>query len=168
MHDTYENPTLGPSTHTKVVRRLRMSWEKSSLRREVKDTRTVRRGALRGDASAPPKRASSPPPQVHSSSPIGLPPSFRDRLEREQQLCTTTREDAKRRIASHPIPFRHGRSVLPDQRALINHPSKSTPRYGGRASTPQERSECRPRSIMRPPSRSRYVTPDLPPHLGQH
>jgi hypothetical protein len=63
------------------------------------------------------------------------------------------------------MPFRHGRTVLPDQRAFVNHRSPSnSPPSALRRLSPPGKSQSRPRSILRSPSRTRYPGPDAP-HL---
>ncbi|OCL11938.1 hypothetical protein AOQ84DRAFT_421918 [Glonium stellatum] len=146
-----------PLSRTRIT--IRSSSE--SPPREVTHKRIIRR-VKRNESPSLREEILSPVPRARSLSPMEDPPRFYGRLE-----AGRGRADAERRIASHPMPFRHGRTVLPDQRAFINHrSSSSSPRPASRHSTPPGRSQSRPRGILRSPSRTRYPSPDtsvIPP-----
>jgi hypothetical protein len=122
--------------------------------REVTHKRTIHY-IKRDEPPSPRVEFVSPVPRARSLSPIEYPPRFYDKLSAERG-----RVGAERRIASHPMPFRHGRTVLPDQRAFANYcsPSNSPPPALRRLSPPGK-PQSRPRSILRSPSRTRYPSP---------
>ena len=123
--------------------------------REVTHKRTIRH--IKGDEPPSPRvEFVSPVPRARSLSPVEYPPGFYDKLSAERG-----RVGAERRIASHPMPFRHGRTVLPDRRAFANYGSpSSSPPPALRRLSPPGKPQSRPRSILRSPSRTRYPSPD--------
>jgi len=152
--------SLSRGHRPKSLSRTRIALRSSSespppTPREVTHKRTTRH-IKRNEPPSPRVEFVSPVPRARSLSPVEYPPGFYDKLNAERG-----RVGAKRRIASHPMPFRHGRTVLPDQRAFVNHhsPFNSPPSALRRLSAPGK-SQSRPRSILRSPSRTRYPSPD--------
>ena len=126
-------PTLREVTHKRIIRHIK-----------------------RDEPPSPRVGFVSPIPRARSLSPVEYPPGFYDKLNAERG-----RVDAEQRIASHPMPFRHGRTVLPDQRAFVNHRSPfNSPSPALRRLSPPVKYQSRPRSILRSPNRTRYLSPD--------
>lgn len=146
LRKSSESPPRNTYDRTKIVKRT--SWESPPPSR-AKESRIVRRSERSR------RRSPDPPPQILRHQVSHVHPSVRY-------------GDAERRIASHPMPFRHGRAHHPDQRAFLNRstPSISPPRLLRRP-TPPEHSQSQPRSILRSPSRTRYRDGEKP-HLGKH